>query len=129
MHHNFPDNRRQFKRSPISIAVKESSDHYISLCQANDISTHGIFLARAEDSVRPPLGGKCWLEFSLPGSDVYIKARGTVVRHLEYNSYLLTAVAFATIAPSHQRMIREYVSGSPLAADNPVFLPPQQYSW
>lgn len=104
------------------MAVKHRMGEKVTLCQSSDISTEGIFLARVEQNERPP-GGKCWLEFSLPGSGHTIVARGEVIRHLSYSKYDLTAIRFTTLAPSHRRMIESYVDGPPVAARSPVFLP------
>jgi len=98
----------------------------VSLCQASDISTEGMFLARATEDHRQP-GQKCWLEFALPGSARTIVARGEVIRQFNYSDYHLTAIRFATLAPSHRRMISEYVDGPPVAARSPAFLPPLEY--
>ncbi len=117
------ENRRQTTRAPISIAVKERYGRDVALCQSSDISTEGIFLARATEDGRRP-GEKCWLEFNLPGSPQTIVARGEVVRHFNYSEYHLTAVRFATLAPSHRRMIQRYINGPPVAARSPQFLPP-----
>ncbi len=126
------------------MAVMEKYQEGIFLSQASDISAEGIFLATAADDVagassrslagqgedagspsanlRVP-GAKCWLEFSLPNSPVPIKARGKVIRQTQYHCYQLTAIQFATIAPSHKRLIQDYVS-DPTTPPSPTFLPP-----
>jgi predicted metal-dependent TIM-barrel fold hydrolase len=94
----------------------------IYLCQASDISPYGIFLAHVnEDTV--PIAPKCWLEFSLPGSRTLISARAELVRQFVHARFLLSAMRFAAIAPSHRRLIASYVNGPPIAAPAPVFLP------
>lgn len=115
-------NRRQSPRAPITMAVKERVGDCIKLCQSNDISVDGIFLASATDEDRRR-GQKCWLEFSLPGSQRTIVARGEVVRQDYYRDFNLTAVRFASIAPSHQRMIQAYLEGPHQATRLPLFLP------
>ena len=123
---NHRSNRRQTPRAPISIAVKERYGGDVALCQSSDISTEGMFLARATEDNRSS-GQKCWLEFTLPGSSRTIVARGEIIRQFNYSDYHLTAVRFATLAPSHRRMIESYVDGPPVAARAPVFLPPLAY--
>ena len=139
-----PENRRQHRRARLAVAVKEQYQDDIFLSQASDISAEGIFLATAtevagassrslagqgEDAGSPSAnlrvpGAKCWLEFSLPNSPVPIKARGLVIRQTQYQRYQLTAIQFAAIAPSHRRLILDYVS-EPLTPPMPTFLPPQ----
>lgn len=126
MNQTQPEERRDSTRAPISIAVKQRVGPRVVLCQANDISTGGMFIAsvldpwRARRAARP---GKCWLEFSLPGSDVLIAARAETVRQFVHARFLLTAVRFAAIAPSHRRLIGRYVKGPPVASPVPSFLP------
>ena len=131
MPHNNKRNRRTSPRVPISIAVKKKMEQTISLCQAGDISAHGIFLASALPSQTgqslveipapilapktPPMPPqRCWLEFSLPNSDVNISARGIVVRQIIHRRYQLFGIQFYLIAPSHRRLIQRYV-------ENPSF--------
>lgn len=122
------NNRRQHRRARVAVAVKESYPDGVYLSQASDISAEGMFLAtatkdQAEDPLRPP-GAKCWLEFCLPNSEVPIKARGLIIRQTQYQRYQLTAIHFSAIAPSHRRLIQQYVSepAEPLPAS--TFLPP-----
>jgi c-di-GMP-binding flagellar brake protein YcgR len=118
------NNRRHHQRALISIAVRKKVGQRVFLCQASNISTGGIFVAHVLEGA-PPNPGKCWLEFSLPGSEVLIAARGTVVRQQRHTRYLLSAIRFASIAPSHRRMIQSYIHGPRhLAAAAPSFLPP-----
>lgn len=119
-------NRRQTTRAPISVAVRERFGDDVSLCQSSDISVEGMFLAQAAEDGRQP-GEKCWLEFNLPGSARTIVARGEVIRQFNYSDYHLTAVRFATLAPSHRRMIQCYIDGPPVAARSPQFLPPLEF--
>jgi c-di-GMP-binding flagellar brake protein YcgR len=111
-------NRRQSRRVPISIAVKSRVGEEVLLCQAGDISADGIFLASVVES---PPAAKCLLEFSLPGSSTVISARGRVVRQIQNGRYQLTAVRFATIAPSHRRLIARYVANPEYPAAPPAF--------
>jgi c-di-GMP-binding flagellar brake protein YcgR len=101
-------NRRVTPRVSISIAVRKRVGRREFLCQAGDISTSGIFLAEVEGEPQP-LGAKCRLEFSLPGSKVMIAARGCVVRQAVNGRFYLSGVRFAAIAPSHRRLIGRYV--------------------
>jgi len=120
------NNRRQTARAPISIAVKERIGSVVALSQSSDISTEGMFLARATEDHHCS-GQKCWLEFNLPDSPRTIVARGEIIRQFNFDDFHLTAVRFATLAPSHRRMIQSYVDGPPVAARSPVFLPPLTY--
>jgi hypothetical protein len=118
-----PQERRRSRRSPITIGVKKLQGNRLSLCQASNICTEGIFIAQAEGE--PEGGGDCCLlEFSLPTSDAPVRVKGRVVRQLEYNCYRLCAVQFTAIAPTHRRLIQGYVQGPSLAASAPPFLPP-----
>jgi hypothetical protein len=120
-------NRRLHRRARLAVAVKEKYQDGIFLSQASDISAEGIFLATAaeEEPGQDPRvpGAKCWLEFNLPNSPVPIKARGRVIRQTQYDRYQLTAIQFAAIAPSHRRLIQEYVT-APMTPPAPTFLPP-----
>ena len=76
------------------------------------------------DELHPTLReARCLLEFTLPGSRVPIAARGRVIRQVANGRFHLTAIRFATIAPSHRRLIQRYVR-CPGAApvSQPVFL-------
>ena len=117
-------NRRTNERVPVSMAVKATMGRRWFLFQASDISPDGLFMAHVLDGSAPP-GPKCLLEFSLPGSATVIAARGQVIRRINNGRYELAAVRFAAIAPSHRRMIREYVHHPvPPGTSAPVFLPP-----
>lgn len=118
------DERRRSQRAPIAIAVRQRIGRQTHLCQAGNISTEGIFVAHVVEGALPSRG-KCWLEFSLPGSNVLIAARGKVVRQKVHSRYLLTAIHFTSIAPSHRRMISQYVEGPPVASPSPVFFSSQ----
>ncbi len=113
-------NRRQCQRVPISIAVRKRVGEEVVLCQAGDISADGIFLASVDES---PSEARCLLEFSLPGSKTVISARGRVVRKVQNGRYQLTAVRFATIAPSHRRLIDRYVANPEFLTPPPAFRP------
>lgn len=117
------ENRRTSERALISIAVRQKVGASMMLCQASNISMDGIFIAHVLED-RMPLLSKCWLEFSLPGSRVLISARGQVRRQFVHAQYLLTAIQFTSIAPSHRRLIESYIDGPPIAAPSPTFLPP-----
>lgn len=111
-------NRRHYQRVPISIAVRRRVGEEIMLCQAGDISADGILLASVGESPPEP---KCLLEFSLPGSNTVISARGRTVRQVQNGRYQLTAIRFATIAPSHRRLIDRYVAHPEPPATPPAF--------
>jgi PilZ domain len=117
------ENRRTSERALISIAVRKKVSGNVQLCQASNISSEGIFIAHVMDE-QIPLRSKCWLEFSLPGSGILISARGLVVRQFVYARFLLTAIQFSSIAPSHRRLIESYIDGPHMASDAPSFLPP-----
>lgn len=116
-------NRRQNQRAQIAVAVRRRVGRRVYLCQAANISVDGMFMAQVRDGL-PALPRKCWVEFSLPGTQEVIAARGVVVRQEAHSKFLLTGVRFASIAPSHRRMIEEYVRGPHVAALSPAFLPP-----
>ena len=117
-------NRRETQRALISIAVRKRAGSQVHLCQANNISTEGIFLAHVRDGSPAPPGNKCWVEFSLPNRpDVLIAARGVVVRQRAFARFVLSAVRFACIAPSHRRLIQTYIRGPHLSSPLPSFLP------
>jgi len=120
-----PSNRRETPRALISIAVRKRAGNQIHICQANNISADGIFLAHVKDGLPPtPPGNKCWVEFSLPNRpDVLIAARGVVVRQKAFARFILSAVRFACIAPSHRRLIQTYIQGPHLSSPLPSFLP------
>jgi hypothetical protein len=120
------DERRQSERAQIAIAVRQRIGGRTHLCQASNISTAGIFVAHVIEGALPA-HGKCWLEFSLPGSNVLIAARGQVVRQKVHSRYLLAAIQFTSIAPSHRRMIGQYVEGPPVASPSPAFLSPHTH--
>jgi len=94
------------------------------LCQAANINTHGMFLAKVHNDGLHPTDGKCWLEFSLPESEQLIRIKGELVWQELQGYYHLMAIRFLVIAPSHQRLITRYAHGEPLAAIWPSFLPP-----
>jgi hypothetical protein len=124
MFDGFPRNRRLSHRAPIAMAVRKTVGNRVVLCQAADISAGGIFLASVLDELHPTLReARCLLEFTLPGSRVPIAARGRVIRQVANGRFHLTAIRFATIAPSHRRLIQRYVR-SPAAAPviQPIFL-------
>jgi hypothetical protein len=127
MHVEPERNRRRSKRSLITIAVKKIHGDRLTLCQSSNISPDGIFVAGA-GTVGDGPGVRCWLEFTLPGSEIEIRARGKVVWETTYdNRYHLSAIVFTAIAPSHRRLIEKYVDGPPVATSTPVFLPPPSY--
>ena len=101
-------NRRQTDRARLTIAVKKRVGETASLCQAGDISRDGMLLAKAYEGLYRDLP-RCWLEFTLPGSDVTIEARAQVVRQQRHERFHLLAVRFATLAPSHRRLIERFV--------------------
>jgi hypothetical protein len=110
-------NRRQSHRALIAIAVKQIIGRRTFLCQASDISTEGIFMAKVSEDL-PSNKIKCRLEFNLPGSSVLITARGRVVRGEKNGRYQLNAIEFSALAPSHRRMIHQYI-------ESPFQIPPQ----
>ncbi len=108
--------RRRRPRTPISVAVRQRfaggrDDH---LCQAGDINTHGVFLAKVYDE-RETDEKRCWLEFTLPESEIQVQAKGDVVWQMRHQHYQLMAVRFAVLAPSHRRLIERYTAGTPVA--------------
>lgn len=115
--------RRRRPRARIAIAVRQVVGDEEFLCQAANINTQGMFLAKVHEALHPT-ESKCWLEFSLPGSDQLIRIKGELVWQEQHAHYHLMAVRFALIAPSHQRLIERYGRGEPLAAIWPSFLPP-----
>ena len=120
-----PLEKRTSERAMIAIAVRKRVGNRIFICQASNISAEGIFLAHVKDGSPPTEGMKCWLEFSLPGNpSTLIAARGLVVRQRAHARFILSAIRFACIAPSHRRLINQYVGGPHLAASSPPFLPP-----
>ena len=121
-----PGNRRSSRRARIAVAVKQKVGDRVDLCQAGDISPSGIFVASADDTGARK-ADRCLLEFSLPGSDVPIQARGKVVRRMAYRNYHLSAIRFSTIAPSHRRLIQRYVDAPPAEAPMPPFVRPPHY--
>jgi hypothetical protein len=102
------------------MAVKKRVGKRIFLCQAGNISTEGMLIAKVADE-SPSFLEKCFLEFSLPGSKVVIGARGRVVRQNIRGRYHLMAIRFAAIAPSHRRMIQSYISSPPTVSAAPTF--------
>ena len=114
--------RRSSQRSRIAVAVKQLLDRdTISVCQASDIGTHGMFLARPFEGLFERLP-KCWLEFSLPASSTVIGTRAQVVRQARHGRYHVQAVRFRQIAPSHRRLIRDYLNAAePFAAEIPFY--------
>lgn len=104
--------RRANDRVRINLAVKQLVKRELSLCQAGNVSSTGMLLARAHDS---PYRGmpKCWLEFSLPGHAATIAARGQVVRQACRGRYHLMGVLFRSMPPSHRRLLRDYLSHEP----------------
>lgn len=120
MYDVLPRNRRQSHRAHIAMAVRNRIGDRTYLCQAADISADGIFLASVHEGLLPSQA-KCSVEFSLPGSEVLISARGRLVRQTMNGRYHLAAIRFAAIAPSHRRLIQRYVR-SPGDAAQPVFL-------
>ena len=111
--------RRDASRVPITIAVKKSVGLSNTLCQAANISATGMLVAKVYEGFYPDLP-KCWLRFNLPGSDVTIEARGEVVRQARRDRYHLMAVRFGTLAPSHRRLIEDYIEQPKLMAA-PIF--------
>jgi hypothetical protein len=108
--------RRRRPRTPISVAVRQryaapNEDH---LCQAGDINSHGMFLAKVYDEHQPS-EPRCWLEFTLPDSEVQVQAKAEVVWEMRHQHYQLIAVRFAVLAPSHRRLIERYAEGTPVA--------------
>jgi hypothetical protein len=115
-------NRRHNTRARIAIAVKKQIGEKVFLCQASDISPDGIHVASVLDRFHDQ-SQSCSLEFSLPGSDVVISAKGRVLRQTIHDRYHLTAIRFSAIAPSHRRLIQRYVDGPEVAAPSPPFIP------
>jgi c-di-GMP-binding flagellar brake protein YcgR len=104
--------RRQQSRTPISIAVKNQCVGSTTLAQAIDINVDGMLLAQNTESAIPR-GTRCWLEFSLPCCGSQIRARAEVVHHARHRRYQIVGVRFRTIAPSHKRLIDQYVHHPP----------------
>lgn len=115
----FPnDDRRRRPRARISVAVRQRCEGREVLCQAGDINSHGMLLATIYD--RPlPHDARCWLEFSLPESDVLVRTRADVVWQDRQQHYQLMAVRFAVLAPSHRRLIEEYTRQQPAVPPPP----------
>ncbi|MCC6751707.1 MAG: PilZ domain-containing protein [Deltaproteobacteria bacterium] len=107
-----PQERRQAERARICIAVRKRIGSRAVLCQASNISTRGMVLAQVSEGVEIE-GEKCWLEFTLPGSEVLIAARGQILRSRRHERYELAAVRFTSLAPSHRRMIERYLDLGP----------------
>lgn len=116
-------NRRRNPRAFAAFAVKHTVGNHTLLCQANDISTQGLFMACVTDHLWPHQT-KGRLEFSLPGTEVTITALGRVVRQETFDRFSLTAVKFAALAPSHRRLIEKYIQDPHLTPPMvPTFLP------
>ena len=121
--HELPE-KRNSERAVIAIAVRKRIGRRVFVCQASNISTEGMFLAHVKDDSPPAEGMKCWLEFSLPSApDLLIAARGLIVRQRAHARFVLSAVRFASIAPSHRRLITRYIGGPHFGAPTPAFLP------
>ena len=121
------NNRRQSHRARISIAVRLKLGGRVYLYQAANISTDGIFVASVLDETHT-YQAKCLLEFSLPGSNVVITARGRILRQAINGRYHLTAIKFATIAPSHRRLIHRYIKGLSLPSPKVASRAPDPFS-
>lgn len=107
--------RRSADRVPISIGVRHQTIGRTALAQAGEISESGMLLAQAMDSpIELPC--KCWLEFSLPGSNTQIRARAEIVRQQQRGRHHVLAVRFRSIAPSHSRMICSFVNSAAATA-------------
>ncbi|MCK5800906.1 MAG: PilZ domain-containing protein [Deltaproteobacteria bacterium] len=125
-HAQLEHDRRREPRAPISVAVRQRlgpTNPETHLCQAGDINTQGMFLAKVYDE-HDPAPSRCWLEFTLPGSPVEVRAKADVVWQARHQHYQLMAVRFAVLAPSHRRLIERYTEGDPIAPRLPPFAPP-----
>lgn len=114
------DDRRSSNRVRVSVAVKQRMGDRVYVCQAGDLSSKGMLLARLDDDEFDD-AKKCWLEFGLPGYSPQIAARGHVVRHHRRGKYQLMGVRFASIAPSHRRLIDNYIQCAPFPEPTQVF--------
>lgn len=114
-------NRRGSDRATVSIAVKGHIGKFTHIFQANNISPDGIFLASVSSRDFPDQS-RCALEFSLPGSPIQISVRGQLVRQARHDRYQLAAIKFLAIAPSHRRLIRQYIENPALKVPIPPYL-------
>jgi|GEM_PF-5707014 len=102
--------RRIANRVDLKIGVCERRVGRSALCQTENISNTGILIAKVFDRLYRP-ACKSWLEFSLPGSDQILEVRSQVERQFRRDRYHFLAFSFQTIAPSHRRLIGDYISG------------------
>jgi hypothetical protein len=65
---------------------------------------------------------KCWLEFTLPGSDTMLEVRAQLSWQTNHEQYHLMAMRFLSIAPSHRRLIDQYAQNAPVASEAAPFV-------
>jgi hypothetical protein len=99
--------RRSSQRARAVFAVKKLFGGRISLCQAEDIGPLGMTIRRPRGTT-VPASAEVSLEFSLPGSEEEIEARGVVVNDGADGGFRRTGVRFVALRPDHQHLIASY---------------------
>ncbi len=102
-----PEDRRLAERVPAVFAVKKAIGPNVQLCQAEDITPSGMTMKRPRGTFIVPRT-EVDLEFSLPGSQEEISARGVVVHDVVAGSFRRTGVRFIAVRPEHAQMIAGY---------------------
>ena len=75
----FPNDRREDKRIPLIVSIKEQSRKGITLCLSTDISSKGMAIKRASGEI-PEHGEKITLEFNIPGVPSLFQIPGKYLR-------------------------------------------------
>ena len=112
--------RRVARRATLSIGVRAVLSQVTHLCQAANISQRGMLLAKAfDEGINSP--ARCLLSFTMPGSEVLIVAKGSLVRQVRRGRYHYLAIAYLALAPSHRRLISRYIRAPSQLGPRPPF--------
>jgi hypothetical protein len=103
------NNRRRSERTPVGFYVDQIVGDDTHRCFTTDLSALGIFLERVVDEPLRRSSNIVQLEIPLPEAGETLWAKGEVVYDRFDALFHGTAIRFAGMARSHQRLLREWL--------------------
>ena len=104
------DTKRRSRRVKLDVFLNKIVDEEPFMCRATDISLDGIYLSSL---IEPRFDGKeVSLEFSLPGHEEVIWARGEIVRDGFRGGASGSGIRFKVMPDQFREMIAEYIEQS-----------------
>ena len=101
-------NRRRSERLPVGFYVDQIVGNDLHRCFTTDLSSLGIFVERVAEPLRRS-SSVVQLEIPLPEAGETLWAKGEVIYDRFDSLFHGTAIRFAGMARTHQRMLREWL--------------------